>query len=123
MRATVVAVVLCAVCALVVAGLVLSARHSTDGDMEQQMGKQLISAFGCGGCHSISGISNADGRVGPSLRNLSQRRTIAGSLVNTPENVAAWIDNPKAVNPTTLMPDLGVDRSQAEDIAAYLYSH
>jgi cytochrome c1 len=52
----------------------------------------------------------------------SQRTMIAGELPNTPENVERWIENPKAVEPKTAMPDLGLSPEQASDIAAYLYT-
>ena len=87
------------------------------------LGKQLLTAFGCGGCHQTAGVPRADGKVGPSLRGLAHRRVIAGSLPNTRENVADWIANPKSVDPNTLMPDLGVTRAQAGAITDYLYEH
>jgi cytochrome c1 len=33
-----------------------------------------------------------------------------------------WIEHPRAINPQTAMPELGVTPAQARDIAAYLYS-
>jgi cytochrome c2 len=33
-----------------------------------------------------------------------------------------WIEHPRAVNPKTAMPELGVTRTEARDMAAYLYS-
>jgi cytochrome c len=83
----------------------------------------LIRTYGCGGCHAIPGITGADGRVGPDLAGIDERRYIAGVLPNTPENLVRWIVNPPAVSPSTLMPDLGVGDPQARDIAAYLYDH
>jgi cytochrome c2 len=86
-------------------------------------GKQLIERLGCGSCHEIPGIEGADGRVGPPLDNLAERRYIAGKLENSPDNVVRWITDPQGVNPGTAMPDLGVSDAQARDITAYLYSH
>lgn len=83
-------------------------------------GPSLIEYYGCGACHRIGGIPNADGAVGPSLRNFDANRYISGNLPNTPENVAAWIENPQRFVPGTIMPQLGVTPSQAADIAAYL---
>ena len=117
--AAVIAAGMAAVVLLVVLGIGPGHESSTRGDSAPR----LISSFGCGGCHTIAGIDRADGRVGPSLRHLGRRRTIAGTLVNTPENLARWIDDPKAVNPRTLMPDLRVTRAQAREIADYLESH
>jgi cytochrome c2 len=86
-------------------------------------GKSLIHSFGCGGCHTIPGIPGASARVGPDLSGFRSRRYIAGELRNTPENATRWIEHPKSVEPGTIMPDLGVSRSQALDIVAYLYGH
>lgn len=97
--------------------------RTSSGTNDVDMGKQFVTAFGCGGCHEIAGVARADGQVGPSLHDLRQRRVIAGSLPNTPENVARWIDDPKAVDAETLMPDLGVTRTQAQAIADFLYEH
>jgi cytochrome c2 len=90
---------------------------------DARRGAVELRAFGCGGCHRIPGIEGADGRVGPSLANLSDRLYIAGSLPVTPENVVRWIVDPKAVAPATLMPDLGVAQAQAADMTLYLYRH
>ena len=77
---------------------------------------------GCGSCHTISGISNAHGLVGPPLTGIGARMYVAGVLQNTPENIVHWIQDPKAVDNKTVMPTLGVTRQDATDIAAYLYS-
>jgi cytochrome c len=86
-------------------------------------GPQLIKAYGCGSCHTISGVHGADGEIGPALSHFSDRRTIAGKLANTPDNLVRWIMQPQAVEPGSVMPDMGVDRQDALDIAAYLYRH
>jgi cytochrome c len=83
----------------------------------------VMRAFGCGSCHMIPGVDEADGRVGPSLAGIEDRWSIAGRLPNTPANLVRWIMHPQEVDPGTLMPDLGVPTQQARDIAAYLYSH
>jgi cytochrome c2 len=85
-------------------------------------GSAAISKYGCGACHTISGISNAHGLVGPPLTGIAARMYVAGVLQNTPENVVRWIQEPKDVNPKTAMPALGVTKQDATDIAAYLYS-
>ena len=115
------AVAVASVLGIVTSGCGWHDSAETSGDA--RMGKQLLGAFGCGGCHRISDVTGADGRVGPSLDGLRHRRIIAGSLPNTPENLTRWINDPKAVDRDTLMPDLGVTRSQARLIAEYLYEH
>lgn len=82
-----------------------------------------ISRYGCGACHTISGISGADGDVGPNLSRFAQRRYIAGRLANTPADLVAWIRDPQKIDPGNVMPELGVTPRDARDIAAYLYDH
>lgn len=91
-------------------------------DVSVQRGEELIQTYGCGTCHTIPGVRGADGLVGPPLTSFRERGYIAGRLTNTPENLARWIADPQDVDPETAMPDLGVSRSQAEDIAAYLHT-
>lgn len=90
------------------------------GDVHQ--GKQLISQYGCGACHIIPGINGARGLVGPPLYVWGDRTIIAGELPNTPDNLVRWLQNPKAIEPKNAMPDLGLSKEQATDIAAYLYT-
>lgn len=89
------------------------------GDADR--GHELIVDFGCGTCHTIAGVDEANGRVGPDLRDFSSNRYIAGELPNTPENAIRWIMDPREIQPETVMPDLGVEREQAADIVTYLY--
>lgn len=86
------------------------------------IGQHLIYTYGCGSCHIIPGIAEAKGTVGPPLQGFASRIYMAGSLVNTPENLIHWITKPQEINPGTAMPDLGVTEQQAHDIAAYLYT-
>ncbi|MCL4403116.1 MAG: cytochrome c [Acidobacteria bacterium] len=85
-------------------------------------GKQLISEYGCGTCHTIDQIRSARGMVGPPLTNVASRVYIAGVLQNTMENRARWIENPQRFVPNVVMPNLGLSRADAEDISAYLES-
>lgn len=85
-------------------------------------GKELIRAYGCGACHFIPGVRDARGLVGPPLLFFSQRTMLAGQLPNSPENLTRWIEHPRAIEPKTAMPDLGLTEDQAGDIAAYLYT-
>src|SRR6266487_3301715 len=98
-------------------------RHAaamTGGD--PHTGKSKISFYGCGGCHTIPGITNANALVGPPLGQIGSRMYIAGVLRNTPDNMIKWIENPPATNPKTAMPNLHVNETDARDIASYLYT-
>lgn len=92
----------------------------THGDPDRGAG--ALAAYGCGGCHVIPGIANANGRVGPELGDVARRVYIAGVLTNTPENLIAFIANPKAIDPMTAMPLTGISPAEARDVAAYLYA-
>jgi cytochrome c len=85
-------------------------------------GKRVIVAYGCGSCHVIPGVPAAEGRVGPPLTDLAERTFIAGRLPNEATTLVRWIREPRAVDPSTAMPDLGVSEEDARDIAAYLYT-
>jgi cytochrome c oxidase subunit 2 len=41
-------------------------------------------------------------------------------LLNTPGNLARWLENPPAVKPGSLMPDLGLGDAQVAALVAYL---
>lgn len=111
---------------LMLAGMLLSGCHpepvtqARDGNADR--GIQIISNSGCGSCHVIPGIGAADGRVGPPLTNLARRAYLAGALPNNFTNLVRWLQDPQAVVADTVMPDSGLDRTAAEDIAAYLYT-
>ena len=85
-------------------------------------GVQVIRDIGCGNCHSIPGISGADGVVGPSLTGIGQRVFLAGVLRNTPANMILWLRTPQAVVPGNAMPDTDLSETDARDVATYLAS-
>jgi cytochrome c len=87
-----------------------------------ERGHDLIVENGCGSCHTIGGVERANGDVGPRLTAFKRKRRIAGRLPNTPDAVVRWLLDPQAVDPSTLMPNLGLTPEQARDIADYLYT-
>ena len=97
-----------------------AAAELTGGDPLR--GRALIREYGCHTCHTIPGVPGADREVGPPLTGLANRVYIAGVLPNVPENLMAWIENPRGASPRTAMPDVGVTSADARHIAAYLYS-
>lgn len=96
------------------------ARALTGGEPER--GRAHLQRYGCGTCHTIQGVPGADGLVGPPLTGVASRIYLAGVLVNTPRNMVRWIMDPRAVDPLTAMPPLGVSEGEARDIAAYLHA-
>jgi cytochrome c oxidase subunit II len=86
-------------------------------------GAQAFNANGCAGCHTIEGNPTAVGKIGPNLTNFGSRTTLAaGILPNTPENLAAWIQDPQAVKPGNFMPNLHVRPQEVEALVAYIHS-
>lgn len=85
-------------------------------------GREAIRRYGCSACHTIPGISGANGMVGPPLGQVASRVYLAGRLQNTPDNMVRWIQNPRGVDDKTAMPNLGVTDADARDIASYLYT-
>lgn len=85
-------------------------------------GQALIATKPCVGCHTIPGVQGANGTVGPNLAGVASRTKIAGGAVaNTgPDDLKAWILNPPAKKPGTLMPNVGLTDDEATKIVAYL---
>jgi cytochrome c oxidase subunit 2 len=74
----------------------------------------------CGRCHSIRGTA-ANGTLGPDLSHVMARQTIAsGVLPNNARMIAAWIANPQAFKPGTLMPTVKLSDGDRADITSFL---
>jgi cytochrome c len=98
------------------------ARSQQVGSGEAEVGKRLISDYGCVGCHVVPGIRAEPAYVGPPLDHWGKRSYIAGALTNNEVNLVRWIVGPQQVEPGTAMPDLDVTEQDATNIAAYLLS-
>jgi cytochrome c2 len=85
-------------------------------------GRAMLRKYGCQSCHTIPGVAGASGLVGPPLAGIASRAYIAGVLTNTPENMERWIQDPRAVDSLTAMPNAGVTETDARHITAYLYT-
>jgi cytochrome c oxidase subunit 2 len=100
-------------------------------------GQKIYSSSACIACHYINGNPMSVGRVGPNLTHVGTRYTLAGAQYpNTPEYMARWIKNARALKPGSLMPTLGQNETdpitkqrvtvggltdqQIADIVAYL---
>lgn len=91
-----------------------------DGPADAARGRRLLPQYACNGCHRIPGVTGSHTDVGPPLARFGSRALVAGRLANTPENVAAWLRDPAAIEPHTAMPRLELTRRDARDIAAFL---
>lgn len=85
-----------------------------------ERGKEAIERAGCAACHAIPGIDWPKGELGPSLEAMDDQGLIAGTLPNTPDNLAAFIRNAPAVKPGSAMPAMPVSEAEARAIAHYL---
>ncbi|MCP3395428.1 c-type cytochrome [Bradyrhizobium sp. CCGB12] len=89
---------------------------------DARRGADLVKQYQCGSCHDIPGIAGADGNVGPPLHRIGTRTYIAGYIHNSPDNMAAWIEDPQRALPGNAMPKMGIPQKDARDIAAFLYT-
>ena len=89
------------------------------GDVEK--GREALFRYGCGGCHTIPGVTHATGLSGPPLNDVGTRWYIAGILPNTPANMALWIREPQRINPKTTKPSVSVPDDAVRNMVAYLY--
>ena len=93
---------------------------TTGGSPER--GRTAIEAHGCTACHTIPDVDGPKGKVGPGLGGFAQRSFIAGQVPNTPDNLVHWIQDPHSIRPGTAMPNTNVNKQEARDVAAYLYT-
>jgi cytochrome c2 len=93
---------------------------ATGGDPDRAA--PLLQHYGCVGCHTIPGISDADGQVGPDLGDVARQMYIAGVVTNTPDHLIRFIVDPQSIDAKSAMPKTGISSEEARDIAAYLYS-
>lgn len=95
-----------------------TSRGSEEGDARR--GRHALGQYLCATCHRIPGVVGSGAPVGPPLIDIGSRATIAGVLPNTRENMVRWLLDPQAVDPLSLMPDLGISERDAHDMAAHL---
>lgn len=87
----------------------------------------------CLSCHSVNGFEGSSGlagmeaprNIGPSLTNFACRETLAaGMLINNPENLRQWLDDPGGVKPGNYMADQITDETlndeQLDELVAYM---
>ncbi len=89
-------------------------------DPKETAGRRVFETTACINCHAISGTA-ATGRFGPDLTHLMSRQTIAsGAAENTTENLRAWIQNPDAIKPGSLMPAMKLSDPDVDALVRYL---
>ncbi len=84
------------------------------------LGEREFMSDQCASCHMIRGTA-AQATVGPDLTHLASRSSLAAAMIpNTPHYLFDWIWHPQSIKPGSRMPDLGLSRSDVQDIVAYL---
>jgi cytochrome c oxidase subunit 2 len=87
---------------------------------DEQRGRDVVERGPCAMCHTVRGTM-AGARLGPDLTHVATRSTIAaGTLPNTPENLAAWLKDPQHHKPGTRMPATGLSTEELAAVVAYL---
>ena len=100
--------------------LALSMAGVTGSAMPSPEATALLQAKGCGSCHVIPGVEGAYGTAGPTLKGLSERKRIVGGILkNSPENLKAWLKNPKSMKSGTMMPNTGLTDEELEILIQY----
>ncbi len=90
-------------------------------------GKQLVEEKGCLGCHKLNGRG---GLLGPDITYVGDKTKHGFDFTHfgkdEPREVTYWLRkhflSPREISPTTVMPDMGLDESQADALTAYVLS-
>jgi cytochrome c oxidase subunit 2 len=86
-------------------------------------GRDVFARGACIACHTVDGIPQAKGTVGPNLTHVGGRATIAGALFpNTADNLRRWIANAPSLKPGSLMPMMPLPDDDLAALVAYLQS-
>ena len=85
-------------------------------------GRAVFEQVACINCHNSEGTV-ATGVFGPDLTHLMSRKTIgSGIVLNTPDNLRAWVDDPQQFKFGCLMPEMKLSPADVDQITDYLLS-
>jgi cytochrome c oxidase subunit 2 len=88
-----------------------------------ERGQELFAHGACIACHTITGVPQARGTVGPNLTHVGSRTMVAGAMLpNTEEWLRRWITNAPYLKPGSLMPAMPLPDDQVAALIAYLQS-
>jgi cytochrome c oxidase subunit 2 len=89
-------------------------------DSVTRRGRDVFMQARCAACHTIRG-TDAAAQVAPDLTHMATRSTLgAGTLPNTPENLAIWIQDSQRVKPGNQMPPNPLAPDDLLALVAYL---
>jgi cytochrome c oxidase subunit 2 len=99
----------------------LQAGREPSTDAERR-GRSVFTSASCVLCHSVQG-TDASATIGPDLTHVASRDMIAaGTLPNTPANLAAWIAAPHRLKPGVQMPATPLPPDDLGALTQYLAS-
>jgi cytochrome c oxidase subunit 2 len=91
-------------------------------DESASSGKRIFETTACINCHTVRGTV-ANGSFGPDLTHLMSRATIgSGAADNTPEHLRAWLKDPDAIKPGSLMPAMQLSDGELDALVRYMAS-
>ncbi|MGH6648239.1 cytochrome c oxidase subunit II [Aquabacterium sp.] len=91
-------------------------------DERLRRGRDIFLSTTCVMCHTVQGTT-ASARRGPDLTHLAGRKTLAaGTLANTPDDLARWIQDPQQFKPGVNMPASKLSDDDLKALVAYLGS-
>ena len=83
-------------------------------------GQAVFQSSSCAMCHAVAGTL-AGAQHAPDLSHVASRQTLAaGTLPNTPAQLAAWIADPQKFKPGTTMPATPLSGEDLAALVAYL---
>ena len=89
-------------------------------DDTTRRGRDLFVSGSCMLCHAIAGTT-ANAHKAPDLTHVASRyKLAAGRLVNTPEDLAEWIEDPQRIKPGANMPAHPLAADDMKALVAYL---
>ena len=89
-------------------------------DQTVRKGRDVFMQARCAGCHTVRG-TEAAAQIAPDLTHIATRSTLgAGTLPNTPDNLAIWIRDPQRVKPGNQMPPNPLAADDLQALVAYL---
>jgi cytochrome c2 len=102
------------------AGVIEETPKETLATGDTENGKALFISKACSGCHTIQGMPEAQGKVGPELTHQASNSLIVDVLSNTEENLKKYLKDPTVVKPGALMPNQYLTESEIEALVAFL---
>lgn len=97
---------------------------AAEGDVAK--GRELVKEKSCGSCHAFTGANDFSATFTPGDERQKRAIRLAPDLRFTRERfvrsqVVQWLVDPLVIKRDSLMPNHGLSKTQAADVAAYLY--